>query len=82
VQNGTTERNDSVQGDTMGKAKIVYLDEYRKSRHYKNVFELIEGHLAEAVVSGKYLSASCRASQLSRESWFRSDQDSSGICRK
>ena len=47
----------------MERAKVVYLDEYRKVRQYKSLLEMIEGHLAEARLLGKSTSICCRSSQ-------------------
>jgi len=32
----------------MERAKVVYLDEYRKAKQYKSLLVMIEGHLEEA----------------------------------
>lgn len=47
----------------MFNAKVVYLDEYRKSKQQRNLLQMIEGHLAEAGLLGKYSSAVVRRSQ-------------------
>jgi hypothetical protein len=49
----------------MARAKVVYLDEYRKARQQKNLLEMIKGHLAEAGLLGKCSSAGGRGSKNS-----------------
>lgn len=55
----------------MGQAKIIRLDEYRRARQYRNLLQMIEGHLAEAGLlatdpcSGR---RSCRVAEARRQS--------------
>lgn len=62
----------------MGRAKVVYLDDYRKLRQHRNLLEMIEGHLAEAGRLGKYPSALRRSSQGGEMRWPLFDSDTSG----
>ncbi|GAM09204.1 hypothetical protein OR1_01478 [Geobacter sp. OR-1] len=53
----------------MDRAKVIYLEEYRRARQYRSLLEMIEGHLAEA---GLLWNGSCvcsSKSQLSEEFW-------------
>jgi len=43
----------------MGRAKVIYLDEYKKAKQYENLLEMIEGHLAEARLLETCSSVSC-----------------------
>jgi hypothetical protein len=64
----------------MGRAKVFYLDEYRKARQYKSLLEMIEGHLAEAGLLGKYSAGCCISSHGSGEFLKVCDGDDSGKC--
>jgi hypothetical protein len=65
-----------LSGGFMGRAKVVYLDEYRKAKQYKNLLQMIEGHLAEAGLLGNYSSICYRSSAELEACWQLWDDES------
>jgi hypothetical protein len=64
----------------MGRAKVIYLDEYRKARQYKSLLDMIEGHLAEAGLLGKCSAGCCISSHGSGECLQICDGDDCSKC--
>lgn len=62
----------------MKRAKVIYLEEYRKARQYKNLLEMIEGHLAEAGLLDVCTTACCGNLKVGNQPLQQCEADKGG----